>query len=347
MQNALAVFVVGAPLAVLPLNAADTNAAPAFQEVYSLVRSNLAGLDERQLDRLALEGLLDQLRGKVSIVTNAPPTAATDPAAPWLVKTTVFEGAYAYLRVGRLDAGLAEQVKTAFKQINATNKLNGLVLDLRFVEGKDYAAAMAVADKFLAAEKALLSVGETTLRSTAKEDAIRLPVAVLVNQKTSGAAEALAAVLRRSNVALIIGVRTAGDVVLYREFPLNGGQRLRIASSSVRYAEGQALSAKGLKPDISVEVSATDERAYLEDPYKILAGHLAKSAEDTGTNRFSPQLINEAELVRRHREGLNSDDPAAEAAKAEALAPKPLIRDPALSRAVDLLKGIAVVKQFH
>lgn len=327
---------------------ADTNAPLTFQEVYSLVKSNLAGVDESQLDRLALEGLLGQLHGKVTIITNVPVASdlQTNSTAPLLSKSSLVEGAYACLRVRRVEAGLADEFRSAFQQISATNKLNGLVLDLRFAAGKDFAAAMAVADRFVASEKVLLSVGETTMRSTAKEDAIKLPVAVLVNHLTSGAAEALATVLRRNNVALIIGSRTAGDVVLFREFPLSGGQRLRIASGNVRYGDGQTLPAKGVKPDITVEVSPEDERVYWEDPYKVLASVLSPAADDGATNRPA-RLINEAELVRRHREGTSLEDLTNETAKVEAVAAQPQIRDPALGRAIDLLKGIAVVKQFR
>lgn len=322
---------------------------PGFQEVYSLVRSNLAGVDEPQLDRLALEGLLTALQGKVIVVTNAPvvPAAQTNTVTPLLSKSMMFEGAYAYLRVGRVGAGLVDEFKSAFQQLTSTNKLNGLVLDLRFAGGTNFAAAMAVADRFLTVEKAILNVGEATMRSTVKDDAIKFPVVVLVNQKTSAAAEALAAVLRRNNVALIIGGKTAGEVVLFREFPLSNGQQLRIASGTVRYGDGQALSAKGIKPDITVDVSAEDERAYWEDPYKLLVSNLTPPTEDGSTNRSGLRLINEAELVRRHREGLNSEDLTPEAAKSESIPPRPLIRDPALGRAIDLLKGIAVVKQFR
>ncbi|MBI3192805.1 MAG: hypothetical protein HYZ36_09080, partial [Pedosphaera parvula] len=307
-QSILLAVLVAATLLPARLNAADTNAGPSFQEVYSLVRSNLTGVDEAELDQIALEGLLSQLQGKVAIVTNVPPAEAGDPNAPLVSTNRVFEGVYGYLRVDRVNAGLADQFKTVFQQLNSSNKLSGLVLDLRFAAGKDYASAMAVADQFVQTEKAVLMVGDTTLRSSTKDNPIRLPVAVLVNQKTKGAAEALAGVLRRNNVALIIGGKTAGDVVMFQEFPLSNGRRLRVASSLVRYGDGQTLPSKGIKPDIMVDVSPDTEKAYLEDPYKLVGGSPTLFAADSGTNRPAPRLINEAELVRRHREGLSSDE---------------------------------------
>jgi len=52
--------------------------------------------------------------------------------------------------------------------------------------------------------------------------------------------------------------------------------------------------------------------------------------------------LNEAELVRMLREGENPDDEPARATRTEAA--RPMITDPALARAIDLLKALAVVR---
>ena len=52
--------------------------------------------------------------------------------------------------------------------------------------------------------------------------------------------------------------------------------------------------------------------------------------------------INEAELVRMLREGENLDDEPARPSRVEAA--QPVITDPALARAIDLLKALAVVR---
>ena len=182
-----------------PLCAAATNDAPAFQEVYDLLRANLAGANDDALNRAAVLGLIGQLSPQVTIVAEgATPATATNAAT--LAQTALFDGAYGYLRVGRVAPGLEEQLAGAFKKMSSTNKLKGLVLDLRFAPGQDYAAAAAVADLFLAREQPLIDWGAGVKSSREKSDAITLPVAVLVNQKTAGAAEALAGMLRLANV---------------------------------------------------------------------------------------------------------------------------------------------------
>ena len=72
-----------------------------------------------------------------------------------------------------------------------------------------------------------------------------LPVAVLVNRQTAGAAEALAAVLRETGAGLILGSRTAGQAMVAQEFPLKNGERLRIATAPVQLGDGSALAGAG------------------------------------------------------------------------------------------------------
>src|SRR5437773_1404839 len=127
------------------LPAADTNTLPQFKEIYDLLRAQLKGVKEEDLESAAVKGLLAQLQSQVTLVTNAPGTNA--PAeGPALSSIALFDDAYAYLRVARVGSGLANQLASAYQQMTATNRLKGLVLDLRFAGGQDYAAAAAVAD---------------------------------------------------------------------------------------------------------------------------------------------------------------------------------------------------------
>ena len=83
-------------------------------------------------------------------------------------------------------------------------------------------AAARAADRFLASETTLLTVGGESLRATAKTNAIQLPTAILVNRQTTGAAEVLAALLQRHRVGLLIGGPTAGGLRQFGTLCLSG-----------------------------------------------------------------------------------------------------------------------------
>ncbi|MBC8097560.1 MAG: hypothetical protein H7Y43_17280 [Akkermansiaceae bacterium] len=170
-----------------------------------------------------------------------------------------------------------------------------------------------------------------------------------MNSGTSGSAEALAAMLRASGAGLILGSKTAGLAFAGKEYSLKGGSKLRLATGPVTLGNGMAISTNGLKPDIDVTVNPDDEHAYYADAFSLVRRN-AIAAVGTGTNQFAGTngtrraRFGEAELVREHRAGVDRD--SGETARAREFEPeKPVVNDPALARALDLLKGLAVVRQ--
>ena len=322
--------------------------APEFKEVYDSIRAHAAGLSEAELNRAAVQGLVSALSPKVSLLTNgAAAKSAVD--APLVSRCGLMEGEIAYVRVERVGDGLAKALREGYDRLGATNKLKGVILDLRYAGGDDYAAAAAAADLFVKKEMALLNWGQGVVRSTAKTNAIAAPVAVLVNRSTAGAAEALAAVMRETGAGLILGGKTAGQAMICQEFPLKNGDRLRIGTAPVQLGDGSALDGRRLNPDIAVEVSPEDERVYYADAFKaagrsdLFAGvGLSFTNQPVATNRAPRRIrFNEAELMRERREGLSEADLVG---VREHEVDK-LVQDPALARALDLLKGLAVVRQ--
>ncbi len=318
---------------------AATHPPPTFDEVFSLVRSNLVGVNAEELDRLAVDGFLKELGPRVVLIDSAE---GSEPAGRGSgeVEAQLYRSSIGYLRVGQVDEACNEQVRQRYQELAASNRLSGLVLDLRSAGGGDYSAALRVADLFLSEEVPLLNWGEGLKRSTAKEKAIALPVAVLVDGQTGGAAEALAAMLRQSGVALLIGGRTAGTAGIQRTFPLAGGPFLRVTVADIQLGDARRLSADGLKPDVEVEVSPRREvasatgRAGLEEDADIVGP----------TNSHAPRMrMNEADLVRRWRGEMPSGKPAAVEGEEQPAA----MRDAVLLRALDLMDGLAILRSWQ
>lgn len=356
---------VACALAVGGSARAETNDLPQFQEVLRVLRANLAGVNDEELNRAAVAGLLSQFYPRVMLATNATPGVESDERVS---RVSVYDRAYGYIRVATVGKGLADQIASAYAGLVQTNRLKGLVLDLRFATGVDYDAAAKAADRFLAKEQLLLDWQDGSARSAAKPDPIRLPVAVLVNHQTAAAAEALAAVLRETDVALLIGASTAGGAHVFKEFTLSDGQKLRIAAGSVQTGGGKKLTSAGVVPDIAVAVLGEDEMVFFSDPFSQMPGSSSRArspgpAAASAATRSARRRINEAELVRLQREGQDdgssppdgragrllregqeANESAASARSGEENA-VPVIRDPALARALDLLKGIAILGQ--
>ena len=323
-------------------------AGPDFKEVYDLIREHAGGIGQEELDRAAVKGLLWALAPRVSLITNESQNAGTAMAP--VMRSNLFEGGIAYVRVGRVESGLPQAVRRAADDVKGTNRLQGLVLDLRYAGGDDYASAAGVVDLFLKKEEPLLNWGNGVVHSKEKKDAISVPIAVLINRETKAAAEALAAAVRQTGTGLILGSRSAGEAMVARDYPLKNGDKLRIATARIEVGDNSVISPEGVKPDIQVDVPSEDERMYYADAFRVLPSpelsvntslSLTNQGAGAGTNRIVRRRFNEAELVRERREGATFDlDVNDRNGEPE----KPMVHDPALARALDLLKGLAVVR---
>jgi hypothetical protein len=213
-----------------------------------------------------------------------------------LAISAVLESNVAYLRVGQVGKNLADEIRAAQGALAVSNEIAGTVLDLRFANGDDLDSAKATADLF--ASK-------------------KMPLAILVNRETRGAAESLASELRAARAGLIFG---------------------SVSGPVKTNSETTALA----QPDIVVVVSPEDERAFMENPYAAPARNDTNSP--AATNNLLPFVdhMSEADLVRAKIKDGDGFEPVPVQRASEP--PKPFIRDPVLARAVDLIKGLAVVR---
>jgi len=312
--------------------------APSFEEVSGLVRSNLAGATPEMLDGLAVDGFLKELAPRVVLVDSADARVRSEGSTN-VTGTRVYRSTVGYIDLGDLAPEGGTAVRSAYEALAGSNRLTGLVLDLRESGGDDYAAALGVVNEFLSSEVPLVNWGDGLKRSTEKPSAIVLPVVALIGEGTGGAGEALAAMLRQSGVALLIGRTTAGTAGIQQAFPLDNGQFLRITVANIQLGDAQVLTPSGLKPDVTVQA-----RAATEPDGASGAGAAIPTAEGDGTNSIVMRSrLNEADLVRRWRGEIISETEVSGTASGDLSE----TRDPVLLRALDLMEGLAILRSWQ
>jgi hypothetical protein len=311
---------------------------PPIREVYELLEKAPPGLDAEALNRAALVGLVQELEGRL-VVPGLEVEGSTDTNV--VAKAQVIDRDFGWVRLARIDGTTPAALEEAVSKLVASNRIRGLILDLRETNGRDYGAAGAIADRFFSTEQPLLSWADGKAASSAKSTAYLFPVSILVNGRTRGAAEALAAVLRRGHVGLVLGETTSGQARVMEERRLPSGQSVWVAGDAVKLGNGDSLD-QPVQPDIAVPVDRALEREWLENPFKRLvsAGTGAPDASSRPRRR-----LNEATLVRQQREnGFIGDLPEFAPAPDSDGPPAATLQDPALARALDLIKGLAVVQ---
>src|SRR5687768_8081212 len=85
-----------------------------FQEIYELLRKNLTGVSEAELDQAAAQGLIKQLYPLVTLITNNKDHASGS-ATNIGPHTSVLEGAFAYFRFNEIADEIDKEFTTAFK----------------------------------------------------------------------------------------------------------------------------------------------------------------------------------------------------------------------------------------
>jgi hypothetical protein len=295
------------------------------QAISVLRRDHVRGaqIDDAAVGRATLRGLLESL---------APGAAlATEPSAPSIpspFRAEILDGRAGYLRLGSLQTENLAELDIALRDFGA-KAVHGLILDLRATpESSDFALAAQVASRFCAPGTALFTLagpgraaGGDFLASG--ENLSRGVLVVLIDEKTAGAAEALAATLRWNARALLVGTRSSGRCVEFAEVPVGAGQNLRLAVAEVLVA-GQAIYPRGLRPDIEIAQDPAERES-------ILAAALTKGAAGFVFEQERAQF-DEAALVA----GTNPE--------LDRVATDPGLIDRPLQRAVDLVTALRVFR---
>jgi carboxyl-terminal processing protease len=160
-----------------------------------------------------------------------------------------------YLRVATFDRRVAEALRTQIAVLTKAGATR-LVVDVRNTAGGDQADGIAAARLFvgsgtLAIRESRGSAQQPVVAS--KEDGgISLPLAVLIDSGTSGAAEVFAAALSGNHRAELVGERTIGRAATQQLVKLPDGTGLWMTSSRYLTPAGVPIQGKGLEPGVAV-----------------------------------------------------------------------------------------------
>jgi carboxyl-terminal processing protease len=176
----------------------------------------------------------------------------------------------AYVRVTsfneQTDVGLNNAMKNLKQQ--ASNKLIGVILDLRNNPGGLLDQAVAVSDAFLEKGEIVSTRGrraDDAQRYNARPGDIAsgLPMAVLINGGSASASEIVAGALQDHHRAVVIGTKSFGKGSVQTIIPLAGHGAMRLTTARYYTPSGRSIQARGIDPDIVVEAAkiAKEEKA--------------------------------------------------------------------------------------
>ena len=244
------------------------------------------------------------------------------------VRSRPLEPGYGYVRISQFQLRTGESLREEIDKLRedaGDDGLKGVVLDLRNNPGGVLNAAVSVSDAFL--EKGIIvytegRMDDAKLTFSAKDSDILdgIPLVVLVNAGSASASEIVAGALQDHGRAVIMGEKTFGKGSVQTILPLGNGSALKLTTARYYTPSGTSIQARGIVPDIALD-------------------RVRVSQVDVG------QGVKEADLARHlEGEGQEKEFDAARQAQQEAREIPLAQRDFALYEALNLLKGLHILK---
>ncbi len=165
-----------------------------------------------------------------------------------------------YLRIAEFDATTVAAIDAANDSLTAQGA-ESLVIDLRDTATGSFEAGIAAAELFTDADPLVLRESSTEREPVARsprQPSIAVPVALLTNFGTAGAAELFAAALTDAGRADTVGIRTAGRAAEQTLVRLPDGGGLLLSSTRYLTALGESIHRQGVAAAVPVQEPAVE-----------------------------------------------------------------------------------------
>jgi carboxyl-terminal processing protease len=178
-------------------------------------------------------------------------------------------GDVGYIKLSQFNENVSVQVERALKEL-ASQRVKGIILDLRNDPGGLLSEAVNVADLFLPEGKLVVYTrsrnGETQKYFARRKPAVpdELPVIVLINKGSASASEIVAGALQDYKRAIILGEKSFGKASVQNIIPLEDGSALKLTVAYYYTPLGRLIHNRGIVPDVQVAMDEKQEEALQE-----------------------------------------------------------------------------------
>ena len=178
-----------------------------------------------------------------------------------------------YIKIDLFSTNINKQLENALFQLS---KYSGLIIDLRNNSGGYLEEAYQTAEIFLPKGSVIYSLLQKDNRKQEFKDKTNdkqdVPIVVLVNGNTASAAEILAAALKDSYGAVLVGSQTYGKGKVQHTYSLSSGEMVKYTASLWYRPNGTNIDGTGIIPDYQVEndfeTNEANETFIIDNQYK-------------------------------------------------------------------------------
>ena len=164
-----------------------------------------------------------------------------------------------FLRIKTFSNDTTQDVKKALDHFNK-NKIDRLIIDLRFNPGGLLSAAVEIADFFLEKDLTIVSTkgrteGNEYYYKSLSDPIYKGKIIILVNKGSASASEILSGALRDNNKAMLLGEKTFGKGSVQKTYSLDKDAGFALTIARYYTPSGAMIHEKGIKPDYEINAS--------------------------------------------------------------------------------------------
>jgi len=229
-------------------------------------------LDEKSTREMSVAELTGLLGGQVGSVVNLSVVRPTK-AQPQKISITreavkypsatskMLESQIGYIRTEGFPKGRAQEIASRIRDLQKSGAKK-LILDLRNSGDGDFAEGVSTANLFLNHGQIAYVEGQKYPRQNFTADPSKaistLPLVVIVNKSTAGAAEIVAGAILDNARGDVLGDKTFGAGSIQKEIDLQDGGALILSIAKYYTPGGKAIQSAAITPNVLVADKADD-----------------------------------------------------------------------------------------
>jgi carboxyl-terminal processing protease len=258
------------------------------------------------------------------------------------VRYELKEKHYGYIRVSQFQEKTDTEFDKAMKALEEESKgsLKGLILDLRNDPGGLLDQAVKISDRFVDSGIIVSVEGrkeDQKMKFYARSQGTvpPYPLVVLINGGSASGSEIVAGAIQDHGRGIILGTQSFGKGSVQTIYPMKDGSGLRLTTARYFTPSGRSIQAKGITPDIVVNLAKPEEEKEVAPP-KLPA------EKDLERHLMDPDKAAPKEKEKPKKEEAKKEEVKKEEVKGKEKKPA----DNQLERGIELLKSWEIFKKL-
>lgn len=237
---------------------------------------NINGTSTENLNQIEVANLIDKKNENTIVIKRNEETFTVKVTAENLNSPIPYQiieennQIIGYISIDIFTNTVGEEFKKSLLELEAKN-IDSLIIDVRNNSGGYLKGATDIASLFLEKGKTIYSLegkDSTDIYYDETDDARHYPIAVIMNDGTASASEILAAALKDSYGATLVGQISYGKGKVQQTKTLEDGSMVKYTTAKWLRPNGECIDEMGIIPDYQVEIIKDEEGNYVDTQFK-------------------------------------------------------------------------------